>query len=373
MLSRRDALAEELKHLIRDAGRDPDRLTGRTPILAGFSQVQERVLPPESLEATLFIIERLLPNLLDRLPRGPDCMAIRELFRWEDGDGQPQSLTTRYHHAAAHLVKPPSDFGRRQEPRLLKECARRFLALDFEDAEARSGSREYVLSESWGFAQSPSVHIIFPELPMEDRIRHGDLPSRDHIRLAKFTDLDTLLDLRSFFSRVYPRLPVEECTWDEATQRALRGDVVNVGGIHYNKLTSQLLEEVRSPFGQVAAPPGSPDALIDLDDGSKYEPEYSGDLVTYDYGMFAVCRNPYRADRRLVLINGVLTHGVLGACRAFTDAAEGARNFKAIEDACGSASDFAALIRVPVMANTIPAPRLYGDDLVAARSLAVDQ
>jgi hypothetical protein len=54
-------------------------------------------------------------------------------MRWEDTDGDVQSLTTRYHRAAGHLVNAASDFGRRQEPRLLLECARRFLALDQED------------------------------------------------------------------------------------------------------------------------------------------------------------------------------------------------------------------------------------------------
>jgi len=44
-----------------------------------------------------------------------------------------QSLTTRYHRASAHLVNAADDFGRRQEPRLLLECARRFIALDHED------------------------------------------------------------------------------------------------------------------------------------------------------------------------------------------------------------------------------------------------
>src|SRR5688500_15007145 len=58
---------------------------------------------------------------------------------WEDGDGEIQSLTTRYHKAAAHLVNAASDFGRRQEPRLLAECARRFIALDHEDRLAADG------------------------------------------------------------------------------------------------------------------------------------------------------------------------------------------------------------------------------------------
>ena len=80
-----------------------------------------------------FILHRLIPDYLERLPGGRDCRAIRELLTWQDADGELQSLTTRYHKAAAHLVGAASDFGRRQEPRLLLECARRFIALDHED------------------------------------------------------------------------------------------------------------------------------------------------------------------------------------------------------------------------------------------------
>lgn len=66
-------------------------------------------------------------------------MAIRELLTWEDPDGETRSLTIRYHKASAHLVNAASDFGRRQEPRLLLECARRFIGLDHEDRLTDAG------------------------------------------------------------------------------------------------------------------------------------------------------------------------------------------------------------------------------------------
>jgi len=80
-----------------------------------------------------FVLQRLIPEYLERLPAGRDCQAIRELMTWEDDDGDLRSLTTRYHKASAHLLNAADDFGRRQEPRLLLECARRFIALDHED------------------------------------------------------------------------------------------------------------------------------------------------------------------------------------------------------------------------------------------------
>ncbi|HWC26461.1 MAG TPA: hypothetical protein VG474_07755, partial [Solirubrobacteraceae bacterium] len=125
-------IAAELKNIIRVAGRDPERLEGALPALSRLHRVASAGVPDEPARVH-FILHRLIPEYLARLPGGRDCRAIRELLRWEDEHGELQSLTTRYHKAAAHLVYAASDFGRRQEPRLLLECARRFIALDHED------------------------------------------------------------------------------------------------------------------------------------------------------------------------------------------------------------------------------------------------
>jgi hypothetical protein len=132
-------LAEELKQVIRLAARDPEALEGALPALSSLHRVASAGELAEAARVHL-ILHRLIPEYLDRLPAGRDCRAIRELMTWEDADGEIQSLTTRYHKAAAHLVNAASDFGRRQEPRLLAECARRFLALDHEDRLAALSS-----------------------------------------------------------------------------------------------------------------------------------------------------------------------------------------------------------------------------------------
>jgi len=133
--SRTQDLAAELRQLIRLASRDPEALEGQLPALASFQRVAAAGDIDEAARVHL-ILHRLIPEYLERLPAGRDCRAIRELMTWEDADGEPQSLTTRYHKASAHLVNVADDFGRRQEPRLLAECARRFIALDHEDRMA---------------------------------------------------------------------------------------------------------------------------------------------------------------------------------------------------------------------------------------------
>ena len=136
--ARSSELADELKQVVRLAGRDPEALEGTLPALSGLHRVASAGELDEPARVHL-ILHRLIPEYLERLPAGRDCRAIRELLTWEDEDGETQSLTTRYHKAAAHLVNAASDFGRRQEPRLLAECARRFIALDHEDRLADGG------------------------------------------------------------------------------------------------------------------------------------------------------------------------------------------------------------------------------------------
>ncbi len=132
MPSRSEQLAAELKQVIRLAARDPEALEGTLPALSSFQRIAAAGELDES--ATVhYILHRLIPEYAARLPSGRDGRAIRELLTWEDADGDVQFLTTRYHRASAHLVHAAEDFGRRQEPRLLLECARRFITLDHED------------------------------------------------------------------------------------------------------------------------------------------------------------------------------------------------------------------------------------------------
>jgi hypothetical protein len=130
--SQTEELAAELKQVIRLATRDPETLEGALPILSSFHKVLALGEISETARVH-FILHRLIAEYMTRLPAGRDGQAIRELLTWEDADGDARSLTTRYHHASAHLVNAPGDFGRRQEPRLLLECARRFIAFDHDD------------------------------------------------------------------------------------------------------------------------------------------------------------------------------------------------------------------------------------------------
>jgi hypothetical protein len=181
--SRTQELAAELKQVIRLAGRDPEALEGTLPALSALFGVTAAGPLDESARVH-FILHRLIPDYLQRLPAGRDCGAIRELLTWEDADGDWRSLTTRYHHASAHLVNAADDFGRRQEPRLLLECARRFLALDHDDrldagapATAAAAAPPQRLSDDPGL--SPLAPLLWTKAEQDHKRRltaiHGGI------------------------------------------------------------------------------------------------------------------------------------------------------------------------------------------------------
>ncbi len=187
MRTRSRDLADELRHVIRLAGRDPEALEGELPALSALHRVQAAGSLDEAARVH-FILRRLIPEYLERLPAGRDCRAIRELLTWEDADGELQSLTTRYHKAAAHLVNAASDFGRRQEPRLLLECARRFIALDHED---RLGATADATPDATAGAGDPAAPDSPP--PPATPLVAAD-PAAGIVRVHKTLDYRLLID-----------------------------------------------------------------------------------------------------------------------------------------------------------------------------------
>jgi hypothetical protein len=171
---RYQTLAEELKLVIRKAAHDPEGLEGELPTLSDFASVVSRSFQHDG-EQVYYIVRELIPAYLGRLPDGPDCNAIRELFEYEDEQGERQSLTDRYHKASAHIVNEAIDFARRQEPRLLKECALAFLRFDLADSiDAGKGVRDVdtpVLDADLG----PFAQVLWTQTVEEHKLRLAEI------------------------------------------------------------------------------------------------------------------------------------------------------------------------------------------------------
>jgi hypothetical protein len=244
-------IAGELKAVIRLGGRDPEALEGTLPSLSALYRVTANGELDEAARLH-FILRRLIPEYLRRLPSGRDCQAIRELMTWEDGDGAILSLTTRYHKAAAHLVNAATDFGRRQEPRLLLECARRFIALDHED---RFGPPSTSPVDGGARAAAPAELLVQDapalRLPVDD-------PRGGIVRVHRHLDYHQLIDDMAGADEIVilnTWIPGLDILADALVDALARGTYVSILLLHPEsniaRLRSQALQgSARGRFGE---------------------------------------------------------------------------------------------------------------------------
>ncbi len=362
-------IAIELKCVINNAYRDPDVLCDELSELLALGRLDAAIgADAGALERVHCLHRDVLPHYLNRLGDSADAKATRDLFKWESSDGE-LSLTDRYDLAVEHYVEPlaPASFGRRGVPRLLKRFASRIVEFDTEEQRGSGESPIHsACRELWGLRADQSVTLVFPELPEHERPKFASASNPDHIRLHRFADLDSLFELKAFFTRQFPGISVQEFTWQDVPDSALIEDIIVVGGIAYNPFMADAMDRLDSPFRQLAAPAGEPDALVARSSNEEYRPEHSaGGSVTADFGFFAKAPNPFNRDRSMVLINGVLTHGVLGAAKCFSDLEAGPRNCESVLDTLDNRPpQFAVLVRVAVLANRVKVPELDRGDLV---------
>jgi hypothetical protein len=192
-------LAAELKLLIRLAPKRSTDLAGRIPALCELYAVESQRIADDATKVR-FVVHRLIPEYLERLPAGRDCLAIRELFAWDAPSGEARSLASRYTSASRHLLTSAKDFARRQEGRLLLECARHFLRFDDLDMikAAQEGPEQAPLVDRSGL--NPLAQVLWSRAVEEQErrvaaIREGEVDLRDQAEvlgmLVPLTDLAT--------------------------------------------------------------------------------------------------------------------------------------------------------------------------------------
>jgi len=197
------------------------------------------------------------------------------------------------------------------------------------------------------------------EIPESERSDYVTPNAKDFVRLAKFADVETLFLLKAFLGRYFPNLQVFECTCSDMPHEANAANRVSVGGIAWNRLTAQITRGVNLPFVQRDGGAGNPDPIDDIRNESRYLPIITKDgTVHEDIGYFVRVPNPINRKKLLCVVNGILTFGVLGVARCFTEGIQGAGNCSHILEQMGKNPYFAALLRVPVINNYAAVPNI---------------
>lgn len=222
------------------------------------------------------------------------------------------------------------------------------------------------LPDLWRFPDGGPVRIICGELPEGGKPQYAEHGNANYMRLSAYADLDAMVELFSHIRALNPHSDVQHKLAAEPDD--LQAHLVLLGGAALNDTTRDVVRQADFPVSQVPAndkiPNGEwfeirdePGRLVDAVFADAHRAE-----VVEDVGLFIRTPNPNNVARTLTLCGGVMTRGVFGAVRAFTDAAVGERNTDYAKTAFGSIANFGLLMRVPVIGGIPATPDLHNPD-----------
>ena len=144
----------------------------------------------------------------------------------------------------------------------------------------------------------------------------------------------------------------------------MSGHVVILGGIAWNDKTQRLSEMVSLPIRQIEDPQVRTGEIFELDrdDGKeRFLPKWErdGQTLVEDVGLIVRTPNPLNSNRSLTICNGIHSRGVLGAVRSLTDRRLRDSNEDYIVENFADPSNFAILMRVPVISGQAMTPDFH--------------
>lgn len=212
----------------------------------------------------------------------------------------------------------------------------------------------------WTLAAAPHPYSTIVVVGPDTR-RVALLPtdnSPDYAYLEFFGDKDTILEASVLLARTHSHATIARypASWLPATLRTMPlvvvGGPTDDEGVGGNRVARQVMDHMQVPVSYHDDCEG-----IDYA-GSTYRTQFdpSGRL-TLDWGVVVRLRNPWNAHARVLLIQGIHTHGVLGAFRAISDP-----TLMEVADASSPLASpdplFAALVRVAVLDGVAASTRL---------------
>jgi hypothetical protein len=238
----------------------------------------------------------------------------------------------------------------------------------------------------WDFPYDQDVTIACAPLPasMLAGVPFTDPTNPDYLRMARFADLDALIELYGHIRARNPDNQVKCRTSDELRPDDFTSHLVLIGGVDWNLATRDMFLRVEMPVSQLTRPDDDDfGAFTVLEDGEelRFEPHVAKDgdrrTLIEDVAHFYRGPNPYNRNRTVTFLNGMFGRGTFGAVRALTDARFRDRNEAYVRDRFAEADTFSMLSRVPVVNGrvvtpdwTIPENRLHewSEDRLGDRS-----
>ena len=245
--------------------------------------------------------------------------------------------------------------------------------LALRDAAGRPPLRHDVAAtRSWRFSDPGPITLICAQLPKAETSSVGGLTDPNYTELQSYADLDALVELHGHIRAENSATDVFFKLSSEVVSDDLSGHVVLLGGSAWNELTLRLSEMSSVPVRRVDDPAVTAGEIFVADvDGTpkQFLPKWAKDdnLLEEDVGLTVRTPNPLNSKRTLTICNGIHSRGVLGAVRALTDARLRESNERYIAENFEDPSNFAILMRVPVISGKAMTPDFYAPDSVLYR------
>lgn len=146
-----------------------------------------------------------------------------------------------------------------------------------------------------------------------------------------YGDKDTFIETCIFLSRKFPDYKIKTTTSTDNGLDWKNNHLVVIGGpgvegIPGNSVCKELMEKINSKiYYDKVMPKGDNDPTFMSANGKEYHPILDNKgidkkgIIAADFGYFACFKNPYNSEKRVILLNGVHTLGVLGAFKTFTN------------------------------------------------------
>jgi hypothetical protein len=245
--------------------------------------------------------------------------------------------------------------------------------LALRDAAGRPPLRHDVAAtRSWRFPDSGPITLICAQLPKTETSSIAGLADPNYTELLSYADLDALVELHGHIRAENSAMDVFFKLSSEVVPDDLSGHVVLLGGSAWNELTLRLSEMSSVPVRRVDDPTVAVGEVFVADiDGAQQQffPKWAKDdnLLIEDVGLTVRTPNPLNSKRTLTICNGIHSRGVLGSVRAFTDARLRDSNERYIAENFEDPSNFAILMRVPIIVGKAMTPDFYAPDSVLYR------
>lgn len=222
----------------------------------------------------------------------------------------------------------------------------------------------------WSFPDGDPIRIICGQL--EDMTHPYSRPdSPNYTKLLSYADADALVEL---FGHIRMRNPNSDVRFMQQLSRPddLACHLVMLGGTGLNERLQELLDRTDLPIEQREHEEEDEEKKVMDGEVFYVKDPLAGDLeperpefssrkkvgLTGDVGLLARLRNPYNTARTLTWCSGIYSRGVYGSVRTLTDAELRGQNEDYLGTRFGKATQFAILMRVPVLFGDALTPDL---------------